>query len=274
MINEATEQIKEIFLSLHSSEHVPIDQITSDIIPAIKQATENTGVFKLLAELQSKDDYTYRHNIAVGVIATLIGKWLNLDEPDLSHLTLAATLHDIGKVKIPLEIFNKPGRLTDIEYRLIKKHAQYGYNILKNSKGIPHRVALVALQHHEREDGGGYPAGLTGEHIDTFSKIVAVADVFHAMTSKRTYHEARPFYQVISEMREGGFGQLDGTITLTFIQKIMEQMVGEYVTLTNGRQAKVILINQYDPANPLVQVGNQFIDLSKDTAVHIGSPFT
>ena len=169
-----------------------------------------------------KNEYTYRHNICVGVIATYIGKWLGLSEEELSKLTLAATLHDIGKTMISGSILNKPGKLTELEYEEMKHHTIYGYRLIKKIPGLHPSIALTALQHHEREDGQGYPLGINGYHIHSFSKIVAIADIFHAMSSHRVYHEAIPFYEVIAQMKENVFGKLNPEILLVFLNKMME----------------------------------------------------
>jgi putative nucleotidyltransferase with HDIG domain len=186
LVDESVIQINEIFQVSRRSKKVPLLDIQRQIIPLIHQTINQPNLFRLFASLKSKDDYTYRHSFAVAVIATLIGKWLGLKETELSELTIAAILHDIGKLKIPLDILNNPGKLTKEEFDLMKKHTIFGYEMIKETAGISHRQALVALQHHERQDGSGYPLGIRADKIDLFSRIVGIADVFHAMTSNRT----------------------------------------------------------------------------------------
>lgn len=269
LVNRATEEIKEVFQYLRSKGSIPVEEIENRIIPAIHQAAEFPSLHSVLSGLQAKDDYTYRHNIGVGIIATLIGKWLELDKESLSLLTTAATLHDVGKIKIADAILNKPGKFTDFEYAEMKKHTIYGYEIVKNTPRLHPRTALVALQHHEREDGKGYPHGITGQQIDYFSKIVGVADVFHAMTSKRVYKEASPLHEVIKQMQNDRFGKLDPVICNLFVFKMMEMSIGNEVKLTDGRQGIVIIFHPGDPANPTVMSGNQLIDLRYHPDVNI-----
>jgi HD-GYP domain-containing protein (c-di-GMP phosphodiesterase class II) len=211
----------------------------------------------------------YRHNVAVGVIATLIGKWVGLKEAELSQLSMAAALHDVGKIKIPLEILNKSGKLTKDEYNLMKKHTIYGYEMIKETVGTNHRQALVALQHHERQNGSGYPFGIRADKIDDFSRIVAVADVFHAMTSKRAYRDASPFYETLKQMQQNAFGDLDPRLVGLFLDKIMQSLIGNEVMLTDGRRGKIVMINQVDPIHPLVRIDDMFLDLSKEPALQI-----
>ncbi len=269
LVTRASEEIKEIFHFVREKKTVPYEEINKTIIPTIHQATEYPSLFSVLSGLQAKDDYTYRHNIGVGVISTMIGKWLGLGEEELSVLSMAATLHDIGKVQIDDDILNKPGRFTNEEYLLMKKHTLYGYEILQKTPGLSPRIPLVALQHHEREDGGGYPHGLKGDRIDFYSKIVGVADIFHAMTSKRVYKDATPFYQVIRQMQEDGFGKLEPMICKLFIQRLMELSIGDDAVLTDGRRCKIVIVNPLDIVNPLVQVEGKYIDLSKERELHI-----
>jgi HD-GYP domain-containing protein (c-di-GMP phosphodiesterase class II) len=244
-------------------------EVRNEVIPFIQQVSEKNDFYGVLAALQTKDDYTYRHNVAVGIISTLLGKWLKLKSEDLSMLTIAATLHDIGKMRIPDELLTRPGPLTDEEFQLMKRHTTYGYEMIRDTIGTNHLQALVALQHHERMDGSGYPFGVLGNRITDFSKIVAVADVFHAMTSDRYYRKASPLYEVLLQMEENVFGKLDPYICRVFINKLMQSMIGNEVELTDGRTGKIIMILATDPLRPLVNIDDDFIDLSKHRSIGI-----
>lgn len=239
-IEQSVQQLKEMFESVRVSRKVPIWDIRSEILPAVLVATDAPDIYKLLEQIKGKDDYTYEHNIGVAVLASLIGRWMNLNDAELSMLSFAAILHDIGKMRLPEELLMKPGRLTADEHKLIQKHAVYGYEMLRDTKGIHHRVALVALQHHEREDGGGYPFGLTKERIDPLSSIVAVADVFHAMSSKRPHRDAYPFHLLIREMTQEKFGKLNPQIVSLFVDNLCRHLVGQKVKLTDGRASATI----------------------------------
>ncbi|NEU30624.1 HD-GYP domain-containing protein [bacterium LRH843] len=269
VIDETVKQVSKYFEEIGEKKKIPIVELRKDVIPMIHTLTDGTHLLDLFTALQAKDDYTYRHNIAVGALSNLLGRWLRLDHQELLQLTTAALLHDVGKMMIPETILNKPGKLTAEEYEVIKNHTVYGYNILKETNGINHRQALVALQHHERMDGSGYPFGVNKERIDVFSRIVAVADIFHAMTSNRVYRNPSPFYEVLLQMNKDTFGALDPVVTRVFIEKIMNCLIGHSVLLTNGSEGIIIMVPTYDPTRPLIQVGDRFIDLSKDLSVHI-----
>src|SRR5690606_5439508 len=257
-----------IFDEIRETKQLPLPEIQR-FVPSLLEVAEQSDLFRLLSSLQAKDDYTYRHNIGVGVISAMLGKWLHLNEQDLSALTLAATLHDVGKMNIPLEIINKPGKLTDVEYKLMQKHTVFGFEMIQNTPGTSRDEALVALQHHEREDGSGYPHGIFGNRIHPLSKIVAVADVFHAMTSRRAYKAAAPFYAILREMDDGRFGEFDPKAISVFIEKMMQSLVGNYVRLTDLREGLIVMIHPHDPIRPLVQIDNQFIDLSRVRRIEI-----
>ncbi len=269
LLKQTVSRSKELFASVTDSASIPLSDIRQDVLPAVRELSGNSDLFELFEIVKAKDDYTYEHHIGVGILATLIGGWMNLDEEELATLSLGATLHDIGKVNIPESILNKPGPLTDEEFEIVKKHTVHGYELLKNAEGISPRVALIALQHHEREDGRGYPSGLKKDQIDPLSAIVAVADIFHAMSSKRPYREATPFHEIVSQMRQGKFGELNPEIVTLFLDNLMKKLLGRQVVLTDGRAAEVVYLNPHNIESPLVKAGEQFIDLAKERNVQI-----
>ena len=268
-IDIASRQMEEIFGMVSSTGVVPVEEIKKDILPTIKQAAEIPHIYHLFYELKTKDEYTYRHMICVGIIATMIGKWLKLSQSDLIDLSLGATLHDIGKAKVAQEILNKPGRLTQEEYHEMKRHTIHGYNLLRDIPKINERVALIALQHHEREDGRGYPFSLRNEKIERLAKIVAIADVYHAMSSSRVYHQAEPFHIVISQMHEDVFGKFDPEIMLVFLFKIMDSLVGRRVLLSNGDEGTIVRIDPYEPLRALVRSDDILIDMRLNRGLRI-----
>ncbi|HPH03381.1 MAG TPA: HD-GYP domain-containing protein [Spirochaetota bacterium] len=143
-----------------------------------------------LLDIQEYDDYTYTHSLNVGVIAMVLGKRMNLSDAVLFNVGMAGFLHDIGKLRIPNEIINKPGKLTDEEYRTIKNHPRFGYEMVKGSPHVNEVVQRLILFHHERADGSGYPLGLTQEKLGNLTFIIAIADFYDAMTSARSYKRA------------------------------------------------------------------------------------
>ena len=269
VVSHATEEMRDVFVRFRSGEAPTVSEMKTNLIPSIQEAIEFPTLFGLLSGLQAKDDYTFRHNIGVAVISTMIGKWLGFDADKLQTLTLAAALHDIGKVKIEDDILNKPGKFTDEEYASMKRHTTYGHEILSGRNDLPPEVPIVALQHHERLDGRGYPFGIDGDRMSYLSKIVAVADVFHAMTSNRVYRGEIPFYKVLLQMKDDGFGKMDPFICNLFVHRMMEMSIGSEVLLSNQATGNIVLVFPDDPIHPLVQVDNQFFDLRQHSQLYI-----
>ena len=169
----------------------------------------------------------------------------------------------------PVEILNKPGRLTAEEFDLIKLHPVFGYEMLMRTDGSTEREKLVALQHHERQDGSGYPYGIRGDRIDAYSRIVAVCDVYHAMSSRRSYHEPSPFYAILEQMSQNRFGEFDAAIVGVFIDKMMNMTVGNDVKLSDGSIGSIVLVHPTEPLRPLVKIGERFVDLRREPNVKI-----
>ncbi|WP_238403175.1 HD-GYP domain-containing protein [Paenibacillus mesophilus] len=268
-LDEAVAVVKGVFEHIRNTRQIPLAELRTRVIPVIRHTTDRLHLFQMFTMLQAKHDYLYRHSVAVGAVSMLLGKWLRLSEAELLQLTTAAVLHDIGKTQIPVELLNKPDRLTEDEFETMKRHTLIGFEMIKKTVGTTHRQASVALQHHERIDGSGYPFGLKSDKIDLFSRIVAVADVFHAMTSKRVYRDPSPLYEVLKQMETNAYGTFDPAVVTVLIRKFMQALIGYEVMLTNGTKAKIVLIHPHNQTRPLVQSGERFIDLSKEYSVHI-----
>ncbi len=161
--------------------------------------------------VESRDEYTAGHMRRVGQLAPAIARELGLSEETIHGIELASTIHDVGKISIPVEILTKPAKLSKIEYLLIQTHAEAGYDIVKNIK-FPWPIALFILQHHERIDGSGYPQGLKGEEILPGSRIIAVADVIEAMASRRPYRSELGIDAALAEIRQGRGTLYDPTV--------------------------------------------------------------
>ncbi|WP_233500572.1 HD-GYP domain-containing protein [Paenibacillus antibioticophila] len=263
IVDEAISEAQSIYEKIHNNSTKLSNQIIHHIvIPKIQELCfNNNNLSNVIIELSKKDHYTFRHCIGVAVISFLIGKWLGLNEEELNDLSIAGLLHDLGKTRIPDSILKKAGKLSAEEFAEMKRHTQWGYEMVKNLPGLTEQQALVALQHHEREDGSGYPFGIYGDKITYFSKIVAVADVFHTMISERVYKKPVSLYQVFQEIYQRAFGLFDPLIVQCFITNIMTRMIGGSVLLSDGRVARIIKLHPDDLINPLVEYQGQYYDL-------------
>ena len=167
----------------------------------LEQAMERT-VGTLSGAMSTRDPYTTGHERRVAQLAVAIGSVIGLPDEDVRLLRLAATVHDIGKIAVPSEILSKPSRLSEAEFAIIKEHSLAGWELLEPA-GLPASVTDAVLQHHERLDGRGYPAGLAGDEIGEFARIIAVADVVEAMSSHRPYRPAVGVEPALAEIEEG-----------------------------------------------------------------------
>lgn len=221
--------------------------------------------FDMLHNMRHATDSIYAHSLNVGLISRMIGIWLNFPEEALDTLTLAGLLHDIGKTKIPEEILNKQGRLSDEEFALVKQHPQLGYDILKKQPLDSH-IKKSALMHHERCDGSGYPLGLTCEEIDDYALIIAIADVYDAMTAARLYRDPLCPFQVIAEFEKDGLQKYKPKYILTFLERIATTYQNNRVLLSNGQPARIVLLNRNQLSKPLVELNDgSYLDLCKST---------
>lgn len=244
------------------------DKLLNHTNKVLAESRNGLHVLNMLHSTRKFDDLTYVHSLNVSLICNVFGKWLKLSEEEVSILTLCGLLHDIGKVKIPTNIIDKPTKLTDVEYITVKMHTIKGYNILKN-KNLDPRIINTALMHHERCDGSGYPNGLTGNQIDEFAKIVAIADVYDAMTSARVYRGPLCPFEVIELFETEGYQKYDPHYLLTFLDGIVQTYMHNEVQLSTGQKGKIVMLNKNSLTKPVIQIGKSFMDLSKHPDVSI-----
>lgn len=253
---------------VENNEDVDPEHILSDVSKIIHQCNTNIELFNMLHCMREYDDTTYVHSLNVSLICNILGKWLSFSPKDVEVITLCGLLHDVGKLKIPNSIISKPGKLTSEEFSLIKTHTIRGFNILKN-KNVDERVKLAAVMHHERCDGSGYPNGLVSHEIDQFSKLVAIADVYDAMTCARVYRGPLCPFEVINHFETEGYLKYDTKYILTFLEGIVQTYINNSVRLNNDMEGEIVLINKFELSRPIVMVGDEFIDLSKHRNLYI-----
>jgi putative nucleotidyltransferase with HDIG domain len=266
--SNAIEGIKGLFHNAAVDGLIQDEEVQASFNPLIDSFHHEKDVVSLLLSLNSKDDYTYQHSVQVGMLSYYIAKWLGKSDEESKGLGKAGYLHDIGKCKIDSSILKKPGRLSEAEFAEIKRHAVYGYEIIEQSFH-DHALSMAALQHHERLDGKGYPMGKKNEEIHPYAKIVAVADVYSAMISKRVYQKERDLFIVLKELYRMSFGELDAETAHVFIKHMIPNFIGKQVVLSDRRIGIIIINNPTDFFKPLIQIDNQFIDLYSQSGIDI-----
>ncbi|SDB29622.1 HDIG domain-containing protein [Pseudobutyrivibrio sp. YE44] len=215
----------------------------------------------MLRNMRNLEDPLYSHSLNVALIARSIGKWLQLPKEELDVLTLSGLLHDIGKTQIPESILNKPGKYTDEEFELMKSHPLAGKRILSD-KGFDVRIPFAALQHHERSDGSGYPRGLEEDEIEDFASIIAIADVYDAMTSARAHRDPLCSFQVISEF-ERNLQKYNTKYILIFLERIANTYSNSRIMLSNAKTGRVVYLNKSNLSRPMVALDSgEIIDLT------------
>lgn len=240
-----------------------IEKLLADTYRLMEEGRNGMHLFEMLHGIRDYDDISYVHSLNVSLICNIFAGWLKFNEEDTKILTLGGLLHDIGKMLVPKEIITKAGKLSDSEYEIVKTHAVKGYQALKDSP-VDIRVKYAALMHHERCDGSGYPNGFKVDQIEEFAKIVAIADVYDAMTSNRRYRNAICPFDVVENFERDGFLKYDPKYLIIFLERIVESYLHNIVRLSDGREGEVILINKLSLARPVIRVGTEFVDLSKE----------
>ncbi len=267
--NENLNTVKNILYDLSSGKSVDYNMVNHATDSIINRINENRDIVTCINDMREADDYLYTHSINVSLLVMLIGKWLKYDYYRIKSLVTAGFLHDIGKSKISAEILNKPGSLNTVEFDEMKKHSAYGLQIAEKIPNLNEDILKGILMHHEREDGSGYPFGLKSAQIHDYAKIIAVADIFDAMTSNRAYKKMECAFDVIERMQKENFGKLDHMVLQTFLKNIASYYMGDFVKLSTGDIGEIVYINPFNISKPIIKVDDVYIDLSRENQVKI-----
>ena len=275
--------IKEKFEEMHKSIKQSFDELSrNNTSPKVKKELDNTveeiknnlsvniELLNEILDVKATDEYLYNHSLNVAVVSNLIGRWIGLEQKDLDILILAGLVHDIGKLRVDPAILNKPGKLTDEEFAEMKKHPEYSYQMLMEMGYKDNAILKAVTFHHEKEDGSGYPLKISGDKITIHAKILAIADIFDAMTSNRVYKARVSPFKILEMFQNQNFGKLDYKIIMVFIKRFTENYVGSEVILSNNQRAKIVSLNAYEITKPLLVTSEgKFIDISREREVQI-----
>ena len=204
-----------------------------------RELLNRSSLMHNLVDIRTQDDYTFAHSLNVCVLALITGITLGYSNQQLAILGEGALLHDLGKIKIPDTILNKPDKLTEDEFAIIKTHPTYSYELIRKVDEMD-QAALIALQHHESYDGSGYPLGIKGDEFQEFAQIVAIADKFDALTAERIYRKAFLPHEAYEMCAACGNFIVDNKVVLAFLQNIAAYPAGQLVRLNNGYVAVVL----------------------------------
>ena len=231
---------------------IDVDGAKAIVQTLVDSIVRNPNALTWLTQLKNRHEYTAIHSLNVCIISLAFGRHLRLEEQALLELGVGALLHDLGKMRIPLAILNKPARLTSEEFEEIKRHTYYGAKLLAKSGGHPKNALDIALAHHERIDGSGYPRGLKGPDLSLFPKMVAVADFYDAVTSNRVYHRGVSTGEALDELYASRCSLFDEKLVYEFIQCMGAFPVGTVVELRGGDIGIVTAVHPRQRLKPVV----------------------
>ena len=250
--NNTRRYISKTYDDIRTNQRVNIKTAKSLVTDMTENIMINPHAMQWLTYLKERHEYTLTHSINVCILALTFGRHMKLDRLELELLGLGALLHDIGKLRIPSEVLDKPGRLTEEEYEIMKSHPVEGHNILKTDDLMPLESLEVVLHHHERINGKGYPDKLHGDHISLITKMSSIVDVYDAITSDRCYHDGISPYKALQNIYNWAKNDFDKQLVEEFMSCMGIYPVGTIVELNDGQTGIVLSATAKTRLRPIV----------------------
>ncbi|MEI5908410.1 HD-GYP domain-containing protein [Bacillus spongiae] len=270
---KVVQEYKKEFISWQSGSAINIAKIRNLFLPLFQDLEKEQHALYFLTHHSSKNEYVYHHGIAVGLLSGMIAKKLKYDQGSCIQVALAGVLSDCGMARVSPAILFKRTPLTAMEFNEIKLHTTNSYQMVKNTPFLKTEAKLAIYQHHERLDGSGYPRAERKDKIHPYSQIIAIADIYHAMTSEKNYRSKQSSFKVLEMIREDSFGKLNSVVVDSAIQLLANLPKGTNVRLSDGQEGEVLFTKKEEMTRPLIQTlkSGQIIDLTKMRDVYIES---
>lgn len=260
------EEVEQAVKALQRGEPLPpsFAHDVTDLVQEKLETMEPSSLIQCINMMRRADSHLYIHSVNVSILNGLFAKWLRFTPERIERLIRTGILHDVGQCKIPPHILNKPGKLTDEEYKLVKKHPVYSFELAYESGERDTEVLSGIRSHHERMNGTGYPDGLSSEEISLFARVTAITDVYDGMIANRNFRDRNSPFDVLHQFEISRFSDLDLELIDVFIENMSSELVDKWVDLSNGQRAKVVHIRPGNCQYPLVKVKNDIIQTSSE----------
>lgn len=281
---ETVQAIRDNFFQLEKGHKLNTKTVQKLVDKLIDELLSSKNLLVNLSDIRTFDDYTFAHSVNVAILSIMTGISMQYNQLQLKELGIGALLHDLGKTKIDVKILNKPDDLNNEEFEEIKRHPEYGFQILRHYEEISLLSAHIAFQHHERWDGHGYPRQLSGENILAYARIVAVADVYDALLADRPYRPAYSINQATTIIKRMAGIYLDSNCVDAFLSNIAIFPISSFLELNTGEIGVVVDVNKEQPSRPVIRIiygknrrplsKSHEIDLSKLSTITIKKTLT
>ncbi len=248
------EDVKEILHNIQEGKGINVTKIRKSVKSCVISIVENPNAMLWLSKLRNRDQYTAEHCLNVGILSIAMGRHLGIEQKELETLGLCGMLHDVGKLKLDQELLNKPTRLTEEEFELIKAHCRFGKEILEEDTSVPVEAIEAAFSHHERIDGSGYPLAREAGALNLYTRIISIVDTYDAITTNRCYDNSRPATEAIKILFSFRDIHFDGWLVEQFIECLGIYPTGSLVELHTGEGAVVIDSNKTSRLHPKVTI--------------------
>ena len=270
LYNSCLTTVEAMFQAASSQEKLEKETLFEIFDELMNKMLTVPNLFMQLQTIKDIDHYTFQHSLNVGAISALLARLYGFKDEEINRIGYAGFLHDIGKAFIPQSILQKNSALTEEEYKVVQGHPHLSYDILLKNDIKDEYILSAALMHHERLSGEGYPFGKQNEQIPIAAQIVAIADVYDAISVDKVYKESLSPFHAYHELRQLAFQkELNAEIVVKFLEYISKLMEGKKVLLNSGLIGKVILAYSTEPNRPLIEVDSEFIDLRKNRELYI-----